>query len=133
MRKKLVSLRSLHKKAWEAWSKWIRQKDADWRGNTYCFTCSALKHWKELDAGHFRHGVLDFYEKNIHPQCTKCNRFLHGNLGEYARMLIGLYGAGILDELRSEAVKRGNKYSRQELEEIIIRCKLSTPLSTIQY
>lgn len=127
MRKKPVSLKSLHKKAWGVWSKWIRQKDADWQGNTCCFTCSVTKPYKEMDAGHFYHGVLDFEEKNIHPQCTKCNRFLHGNLAEYARRLVDVYGPGVLKELKAMIGRRGNRYSTAELQEIIERyARLST-------
>ena len=84
---------TLEKKAWKVFSEYIRKRDGR------CFTCGARKELKELDAGHFYHGKLDFDEMNIHAQCTKCNRFLHGNLGEYAIRLIDTYGREAFDEL----------------------------------
>jgi len=71
-----------------------------------------------MDAGHFKHNRLDFDEMNIHCQCTRCNRFLHGNLGEYAIRLMEKYGKSELDSLvfRSNQIK---KYTYQDLEEII--------------
>jgi hypothetical protein len=52
-----------------------------------------------MNAGHYWHGVLDFEEKNVHPQCPPCNRLKRGNLQNYALALEANYGPGILQEL----------------------------------
>jgi len=52
-----------------------------------------------MDAGHFIHGCLDYDEQNIHPQCSYCNRHLHGNSADYSHALIQKYGDGIIQEL----------------------------------
>lgn len=118
MPKKLVPLRRLHKIVWDLQSKWIRQKDADWQGNTSCYTCLVTHPWKEMQAGHYRHGNLDFDLRNIHPQCVRCNKWLHGNPVQYAIRLIDDYGTDILKTIQFEAATRGNKYSRAELERL---------------
>ena len=42
-----------------------------------CVTCGVIKHYKEIQGGHFygRKEVLRFklMEENIHPQCAGCN------------------------------------------------------------
>ena len=84
--------KKLEKKAWEWFSRYIRLKTADSSGMVKCFTCGRVKHWKEMDAGHYKsqghHKKLKFFEPNVRCQCTRCNRFLHGNLGEYHRLLV---------------------------------------------
>jgi hypothetical protein len=116
--KKLIPLPKLRKKAWNVFSKYIRLRDKG-----VCFTCDVIKDPKEMNAGHFKHNRLDFSEKNINCQCVHCNKWLSGNLGEYALRLIKKYGQEEVDKLVLEANTRGNKYSRQELEELIIKYK----------
>ena len=93
------SLLSLKKKAWKEWAISIKMMYANSEGFLNCFTCGGRYYWSQLQAGHFKHNKLDFCNKNIHPQCVRCNKWLHGNLGVYAQRLIKKYGPGILDEL----------------------------------
>src|SRR3990167_3937552 len=65
----------LHKKAWNVFSKWIRERDKT------CITCGSRS---SLQAGHFWHGVLDFDPMNINAQCSGCNHFKSGNLAIYS-------------------------------------------------
>lgn len=69
-----------------------------------CFTCENTHHWKDMDAGHYHAGStslsLFFDEKNVHPQCSGCNRFRHGNLTNYALALKKKYGESILEDLQ---------------------------------
>lgn len=113
-KKRLKSLSTLKAKAVKTFNKWIVARDK-WT----CFTCGKLGN----EAGHFKHGRLDFDEMNLNCQCTHCNRWLHGNLGEYAIRLIKKYGQKKVDDLvlRSNQVK---KYTREELEEIITKYKM---------
>src|SRR6185295_6730992 len=95
---KQTILQRLHKKAWALFSEYVRRSSKG-----ICFSCGARKHWKELDAGHYIHGRLDYDELNIHAQCTYCNRYLHGNLGKYAERLLARHGEAALQELRLRA------------------------------
>jgi hypothetical protein len=117
-RKKLPSLKSLHAKAWKLWSVYIRTKDADWRGYNRCYTCKKYFHWKELQAGHYWHGRLDFDSRNLKPQCSRCNKWLSGNLDNYTMYLIEDMGLEAVKQLRRDAAQHKG-YSRQELLDII--------------
>jgi hypothetical protein len=103
----------LHAKAWKIFSQYIRQRDKG-----ICFTCGTKKPWKEMHAGHFKHGRLDFDEMNVHCQCIYCNTYLHGNLGEYGIKLVKKYGLKKVQDL----ILRANThlgYSIEELESVI--------------
>lgn len=97
---------------WQVFSEYIRKKNADHAGMVTCVTCGAVKHWKEIQAGHYHaksHGMsLYFDERNVHPQCAGCNLFKSGNLTAYALFLQKTYGPKILkvlDEKRREFLK----------------------------
>lgn len=97
------SKKKYKERLWSVFSAYIRQKYADEEGNTECFTCGIVRPWQEMDAGHYHPrtaGLATYFEeKNVHPQCTGCNRFRHGNLTAYAIALRKKYGEGILEEL----------------------------------
>ena len=92
-----------------------------------CISCGAMS---PTDAGHFysagHYPALRFDERNIHLQCSKCNRFLHGNLNEYRKRLPLRVGEGIVDRLDlivENARRKGFKWDRMALIEIIWRYK----------
>ena len=95
--------RSARHKAWDVFSKFIRKREANEDGIVSCFTCGTRGHWKDMDAGHYIPKsislALRFHERNVHVQCTSCNRFRHGNLTQYALALKKRYGEEILEEL----------------------------------
>lgn len=103
MVKKLPDRVSLKRKLWKVFSEYVRRKDADWQGFVRCVTCGKSLHWKEMDAGHYNPKTdglaMYFEEKNVHPQCTYCNRFRHGNIQQYSLYLIRKYGPDVLKEL----------------------------------
>jgi hypothetical protein len=82
---------NLKRKAWDLFSKWIRERDGD-----RCITCGSRN---QLCAGHFWHGVLDFDEMNINCQCKQCNTFKSGNLAPYSVYLIRKYGPKAFEDL----------------------------------
>jgi hypothetical protein len=106
-----------HKKAWNIFSKYVRRRSADFRGYTECYTCLKQFDWKELHAGHRHHNKLDFDERNINPQCAKCNTYLHGNLGNYERHLIEDYGLEEVKKLEQKA-NQHKGYSTEDLKTI---------------
>ncbi len=109
--KKNNEIKKLKAKCWKLMSEIVRRKSLKKVGNIYvfeCFTCGKrfLK-WNELESGHYKHNCLDFFDRNIHAQCTECNCFLHGNLGKYAVALEQKYGNNIFEELEiAHAIER---------------------------
>lgn len=99
MRKK--SLKGYKRDLWKVFSLYIRLRDKG-----VCISCGKRGDIKEMDAGHYipKTAGLSIYfdEKNVHCQCTYCNRYMHGNLTRYALGLIEKYGNGILEELESK-------------------------------
>lgn len=119
-------LKKLFDKAWKLMSEYIRKRDTDWRGYGNCCTCGKTVEYKKAHAGHYRHGYLDFNEKNINLQCAGCNTYRGGALDKYTIFLIKKYGIGIIEKLddlyhkhKQKQDKTGKKYTKEELEEII--------------
>jgi hypothetical protein len=109
-KKSLRKLPVLKRQAEKVFHAWICKRD-----NYECYTCFS----KGNEAGHYWHNKLDFDPRNLHCQCVRCNRFLHGNLGQYAINLIDKFGREWFEKLRTDAHTTSNKFSRSELEEII--------------
>ena len=117
---KKESYPKLVKRAWKAWSLKRRKEIMDSNGYVTCVTCGKVENYKNVDLGHFIDGKLDFHLQNTGPQCTRCNRFLHGNLGVYAVYLDKTYGEGAAERLIALGKKeKPRPYSREELIEII--------------
>jgi hypothetical protein len=119
--KKKKSVSQLKKEADAVFSRYIRYSAADHAGNARCVTCGVVKHWKELQNGHYeRRSVnsLRYDERNCHPQCPGCNIFKGGNYPRYAQFMLQTYGPTILEELEAEA-KNLKQFRPFELIEII--------------
>jgi len=105
----------------EVFSKYTRQKRADWRGYNRCFTCGAMRLWKELQAGHYESRVfnsLRYNETNVQVQCRACNIFKQGNKTIFAVNLVRDYGPAILEDLRKQA-QIAKQFTKQELKGLI--------------
>ncbi len=121
---KQPSKSTIKKRAWDAFSKFIRTRDclrttgcADWG---LCITCQKRYHIKLLQAGHFipgRHNANLFSEKGCHAQCYNCNINLRGNTLEYRRKIIEMYGDGY-DEVLETENREIKKYSVEDLTNI---------------
>ncbi len=109
--------KTIHNKVWKLMSEYIRKKDADQYGYNYCYTCGEKKHYKELQAGHYKHDRLDFDERNLKPQCGKCNHYNSGELDLYAERLIRENGLEWFNKLVSDSWKHEG-YSIEEMLEI---------------
>ena len=120
--------KKLHKQAWALMSQWVRRKDANLDGFNECYTCGVVKQWKELQAGHFKHDRLDFDERNLKPQCSRCNHYYSGKLDVYAENLIRDYGLEWLQQL----LRDSNEYQPYQISELakIIR-DLKTKISQL--
>lgn len=109
LRKKSPNLKN---KLWKLFSEYIRRRNADENGMAPCVTCGVVKHWKELQSGHYvskSKGLAVYFDpRNNNPQCVSCNVFRDGNLDQYALYMIKKYGEGILkelDDLRRTTIK----------------------------
>lgn len=94
-----------------------------------CFTCgkSTDNDKGQLHASHF---ILDsksgnstsFYERNVHACCKRCNRYLNGNLVNYAINLVKKYGQEELNNL-SKLKLINKKWTISDLDEIYEKYK----------
>lgn len=99
---KTISVSKAKKKAWAAFSKWVRTKAADALGLVKCVTCQAVLPIELMQAGHFipgRKNAILYDERGVHPQCYACNIILKGNPRKYDAFMRAKYGQAVIDEL----------------------------------
>lgn len=120
----MASIPYLKKKLKEKYfNPYIRLRDVMANGYGRCISCNAIKHYSDLDAGHFISvgscGALEFDEMNVHAQCQHCNRFNSGDAKiVYFTNLERKIGRENLDRLMAMS-KTTHKWSSWELEELI--------------
>lgn len=123
-RKKLPTIKSLKNKAWKLMSEHIRTSYADDAGYVSCVTCGSTKPYKEMHAGHFIHAskgsLVSYDDRNIHPQCPKCNTYQGGNLIEYTLFIQDKYGAETIEELKQ---LKQTIMKRADFDEVIERLR----------
>lgn len=119
-RKPKTDRQKLHAKCLTLYSLYRRLCASDANGICCCITCGKLANYKEMDLGHFKHGVLDFDDMNRAVQCTRCNRFFSGKLDEFSRVLLKRYGPEKLEELhiRASMAKKGEFYQEEYLKQL---------------
>lgn len=106
-----------------AFSEYIRLRDADDNGYIRCCTCNKPMFWKYAQDGHYLDRgftATRYCVKNNHSQCNDCNCFSQKDdmLDAYEEFLINKYGEGIIEEL--EALKKTTcKISEREAQEMI--------------
>lgn len=101
-------------------SQQVRLTYADEHGMVKCFTCDTVKHWTQMQCGHFiprAQMPTRFSVKNCRPQCKNCNEHKDGNLAVFSERLeaeeVGI--VAILEEQSREV----QDYSREELKFMI--------------
>jgi hypothetical protein len=106
------------KKAWRAFSRYIRLRDCAGAEYFVCPTCGRTVPADQADAGHYisrvRKAVL-FDEMNVHAQCRKCNRFQEGNHFIYRGFLVSVYGEERVAALEARARIAGGGHSTGDL------------------
>lgn len=98
---KKLTLSKAKKKAWKAFSLYIRLRGAvdDY---VTCYTCGKSKHFKEMSAGHGiggRNNAILFDERIVKPQCAGCNIWGRGQYQIFTRKLISELGLDTYDEI----------------------------------
>ena len=109
------------KKADKYFSLYIRMLNADKDGFVVCITCGAIKHWKEMQNGHYiprNHLSTRFDTRNCAVQCPGCNVFGGGKHDLFALALISKYGKDILTEL-NEQKNKSVKYTIANYQDMI--------------
>lgn len=103
------------KMAQQAFNAYIRIRDND----LPCISCQRY-HNGQYHAGHYRSvgssPELRFEEHNCHKQCSACNNYLSGNIGNYRINLVKKIGEDKVDWL--EGNHDAKKYTCEELKEI---------------
>jgi hypothetical protein len=114
-KEKYLPLPRLLKKAQDTFNAFIRLRDND-KG---CISCGG----PVQEAGHFfsqgHYSALRFNEVNTNGQCTRCNKWLHGNLIHYRAGLINRYGEAKVLHLESSARQKGKRWTHTELMALI--------------
>lgn len=111
MKSKLPKVRSqakLKKDLDKVFSLYIRQKYAKDNGESRCYTCGRVAHYKDLQNGHFvsrAHLATRYSEDNCRPQCVGCNIFGNGKTAVFASKLDSELGEGTVARLYREAQK----------------------------
>jgi 5-methylcytosine-specific restriction endonuclease McrA len=101
----MASLTPAEKRLDKVFSTYIRMRDTKTKGDVRwgkCCTCGGIKHYADLDAGHYcdrSNKCTRWDEQNVHAQCQSCNRFAGGRQDDYAIFLMEKYGKEILEEL----------------------------------
>ena len=125
MAKKKKTIAALVNQAAELTQKLVKLKAADENGYCRCVTCGVVKHWKEMQGGHFisrTWTATKLLEENINVQCGRCNGPLRGNMIQYTIYMIDMYGRDFVEELQDMKGKT-KKYSRPEILDIIDELK----------
>ena len=124
MSTKKKTVQSCKNKAWQAFSRYIRLRDAlNTTGDEdqlVCCTCGKLIPVKQAQAGHFiagRTNALLFDEDIVHGQCYACNVCNHGEQLEYYYYMKRHYTEEQILEMRGLRSKTV-KYTPEDLIEI---------------
>lgn len=115
----------LVKKLDQVFSQWVRQSNANKRGDVVCFTCGKVSHWKKVDAGHFQTRAkysTRWDEKNVKPQCKGCNMKNGGQQYVFGLNLDKEYGEGTADAILYKSNQLA-KFSNGDLEYMIAHYK----------
>lgn len=119
--------KTIRQKAWDAFSKYIRLRDAiKTTGTTHearCITCNRvypIKGRGTMQAGHFQGGrsnAILIDEQGVHAQCYGCNVGKKGNTVPYYKFMLKEYGQEVIDDIekRSGQIKQMKKYQWQEV------------------
>ena len=121
----MMAKKTARAKCLEAIQLLARVKAADDNGYCECWSCGTVKHYKEMDGGHYipkgscSYWALD--ERNVHPQCKGCNGFgmKHGSAAQtYTLTMIDYYGRDFVDHMK-ESLKIPIKFCAYEYRDML--------------
>lgn len=90
---------------WQVFAKWVKLIYSTDGKNCECFTCGKPLRIGDRDcqAGHFiprTKSPTMFDERNVRPQCSRCNEFESGNFVEFERRLKDEIGGQEVENLK---------------------------------
>ena len=105
-KRKAKSPQQLRKEALATIQKMVRLKAADDNGMVECVSCGVVKHWTEMQGGHYLpKGSSSYWAlevENVHPQCPGCNNFgmKHGDAAQrYTLYMVDTYGRDFVEDM----------------------------------
>ena len=125
-KKKAVPMGKLIEKVAKRLQLLVRVKASDDNGYCKCVTCDTVKHYKEMQGGHFiPRGCTEtkLMEENVHPQCAGCNGFgmKHGTAAQrYTIWMQEYYGDDFVENLLNiQRAKKPFKWIRGDLMDLL--------------
>ena len=116
------------KLAWQAFSKFIRLRDAIRTTGTTtrckCITCGReypIEGKGSIQAGHFlcgRHDAVLFDEQGTNGQCLACNVLKSGRWVDYYMAMKRMYGQAVIDEMLTRYFDYSINYGPAEYQAI---------------
>ena len=116
-----MTLSDWKKKVQTVFNKFIRLRDMQ-KG---CISCGTPLQLRKFDAGHYyptTYQGIRFNENNVHGQCVRCNRNMHGNIHEYRKRITERISQEELDWLDENRYIE-LKLNKIELEELYNKYK----------
>jgi len=103
---KVKSSKVLRQECLKAIQRLCRLAAADDDGNCACVSCGVIKHYSQLQGGHWlAKGSSSFWAlkiENVHPQCQSCNMWgmRYGSAAQqYTLWMEDMYGRDFVDEM----------------------------------
>ena len=99
-------------------STYIRLKGSNEEGWGECFTCGRIRHYKEVDCGHFitrAKLATRWDEMNVAFQCKQCN-MTGGQQFVFGKKLDEIHGEGTAEAILLKS-NQNKKWTVEELEE----------------
>ena len=115
------TLRTRQKALDSIFSEWVRRSAANEHGLVSCVTCGRKMYWLDAEAGHWvkrQHKLVTWDERNVHVQCTRCNKWRGGAEEDHEAYIVAKYGREVADELE-QARGRVFKVNKDWVEERI--------------
>lgn len=108
----------------------VRLKASDDHGFCKCVSCGQIKHYKDMQGGHFiPRGCSEtkLLEENIHPQCSGCNGFgmRFGSAAQsYTLYMQEMYSKEFVEDLiQKQRAKSSHKWVRADLDQLLLDIK----------
>jgi len=124
---KVKSSKVLRQECLKAIQRLCRLAAADDDGNCACVSCGVVKHYSQLQGGHWlAKGSSSFWAlriENVHPQCASCNMWgmRYGSAAQqYTLWMEDMYGRDFVDEMiatKSNPIKLYKADYEEMLEE----------------
>ena len=124
---KVKSSKVLRQECLKAIQRLCRLAAADDDGNCACVSCGVVKHYSQLQGGHWlAKGSSSFWAlriENVHPQCASCNMWgmRYGSAAQqYTLWMEDMYGRDFVEEMiatKSDPIKLYKADYEEMLEE----------------